>query len=75
MEIIVIKDPTEEIIKKDVKKADTVIFVHKKLSKKELKELIYSIIEANYKPVYVHFYSGEGKGNYTIGIKKLKKKN
>lgn len=74
MEIIVIEDPTEEIIKKDIKKADIVIFIHKNLNKKELKELIYSIIEANYKPMYVHFYSGEGKGNYTIGIKELKRK-
>ena len=69
-EIKIIKNPTDEIIEKNVKKADTVLIIHKKLGKKELKELIYGIIKSGFEPVYVHYYSG--KGDFTIGIKKIK---
>ena len=68
--IKVIINPTDKIVEENIKKADTILIIHKKLNKNELKELIYSIIKTKFEPVYVHYYSG--KGNYTIGIKKIK---
>ncbi len=67
--IEIIEDPTEEMIEKDVNKADIVVIIHGCRKKKTIQELVdMSKVDPNYQVVYIHFYSKDKK--YTIGVKK-----
>lgn len=68
----IIENPTEEMIEKDVNKADIVAIIQGSRKKKTIQELIdISKVEPNFQIVYIHFYSKDKK--YTLGIKKISK--